>query len=137
MDRHTTLVIIPKNANWVKKFKFSRAFILFAACLTFLCVTAIPYIVYDYCRLKQVLSTAGVLERQVTDQRAQIQVFAKEIDTLKSDMVALQEFEEKIRVVANIGPPAGQDAVFGIGGSMPEDLNASLPLTEKHDSLIR
>ena len=137
MDRHTTLVIIPKDANWVKQFKFSRAFILFAACLTLLCVTATPYIVYDYCRLKQTLPSVGVLERQVTDQRAQIQAFSKEIDTLKSDMVALREFEEKIRVVANIGHSAGQDAVFGIGGSMPEDLNASLPLTEKHDSLIR
>jgi murein DD-endopeptidase MepM/ murein hydrolase activator NlpD len=135
--RHTTLVIIPKDATSVKQFKFSRAFILFAACFSVVCVTAIPYIVYDYCRLKQVLPSTHVLERQVTDQRAQIQVFAKEIDTLKSDMMALQEFEKKIRVVANIGHPAGQDAVFGIGGSMPDDLDASLPLTERHNSLLR
>jgi murein DD-endopeptidase MepM/ murein hydrolase activator NlpD len=102
-----------------------------------LSVTAIPYLVYDYFRIKQALPSARVLERQVTDQRAQIQVFAKEIDTLKSDMMSLQEFEKKIRVVANIGHPAGENAVFGIGGSMPEDLDASLPLSEKHNSLVR
>ncbi len=136
-DRHTTLVIIPENAARVKQFEFSRAFIVLAGCVTVLCVTAISFIVYDYCKLKKALPFAHLLERQVTDQRAQIQVFAKEIDTLKSDMMALQEFEKKIRVVANIGHPAGQDAVFGIGGSMPEDLDASLPLTEKHNSLLR
>ncbi len=121
----------------MKQFKFSRSFILFAICLSVLSVTAIPYLVYDYCRIKHALPSARVLERQVTDQRAQIQVFAKEIDTLKSDMMSLQEFEKKIRVVANIGHPAGQDAVFGIGGSMPEDLDPSLPLSDKHNSLVR
>lgn len=108
-----------------------------AACVTVLSIAAISFIVYDYCRLKQALPSVRVLKRQVTDQRAQIQVFAKEIDTLKSDMIALQEFEKKMRIVANVGQPAGQDAVFGIGGSMPEDLDASLPLTEKHNSLLR
>ncbi len=77
------------------------------------------------------------LEREVAGQRAQIQAFAKKIGTLKSHITALQEFEKKIRVIANVERPADQDAVFGIGGSMPEDLDASLPLTEKHNSLVR
>jgi murein DD-endopeptidase MepM/ murein hydrolase activator NlpD len=108
-----------------------------AACISVLSVAAISFIVYDYFSLKQTLPSVRVLERQVTHQRAQIQTFAEKIDTLKADMNALQEFEKKMRVVANIGHSAGQDAVFGIGGSMPEDLDASLPLTEKHNSLLR
>lgn len=137
MDRYTTVVIIPKSAGWVKKFKLSRVFILVVACFVALCVTAFPYMVYDYFRLKQSLPSVAVLESQVTGQRAQIQAFATEIDTLKLELVALQEFEKKIRVVANIGQPASQDGVFGMGGSMPEDLDASLPLTEKHNGLLR
>ena len=77
------------------------------------------------------------LEREVTSQRAQIQAFAKKIGDLKSNIIALHEFEKKIRVIANIERSADQDGVFGIGGSMPEDLDASLPLTEKHNSLLR
>jgi len=77
------------------------------------------------------------LEREVADQRAQIQAFAKKIGTLKSDIIALHEFEKKIRVIANVERPANQDAVFGIGGSMPENLDTKLPLTEKHNSLLR
>lgn len=77
------------------------------------------------------------LEREVAAQRAQIQAFAKKIGTLKSDIIALHEFEKKIRLMANVERPADQDGVFGIGGSMPGDLDASLPLTEKHNSLLR
>jgi murein DD-endopeptidase MepM/ murein hydrolase activator NlpD len=77
------------------------------------------------------------LEREVALQRAQIETFAKKIGTLKSDIIALHEFEKKIRVIANVERPADQDAVFGIGGSMPGDLDTDLPLTEKHSSLLR
>jgi murein DD-endopeptidase MepM/ murein hydrolase activator NlpD len=136
-DRQTTLVIIPKNANWLKELSFSRNCLILAFSLGVLCFTAVPYVVYDYFRLKLATPSVNVLERQVANQRAQIQVFARKIDTLKTDMIALQDFEKKIRVVANIGHPAGQDAVFGIGGSMPEDMDPSLSLTERHNGLLR
>lgn len=77
------------------------------------------------------------LEREATGHRAQIQSFAEKINALRADIVSLQEFEKKIRVIANVERPADQDAVFGIGGSMPEDLDANLPLTEKHNRLLR
>ncbi|NVL89510.1 MAG: M23 family metallopeptidase [Desulfobacterales bacterium] len=136
-DRDVTFVIIPENTSHVKQFKFSRTFIIFAACFIALGITAVSVIVYDYCKLKRALPSMRTLEREATGQRTQIQAFAKKINTLRSDIVALQEFERKIRVIANVERPADQDAVFGIGGSMPEDLDASLPLTEKHNRLLR
>ena len=136
-NRQTTLVIIPENTSRVRQFKFSRAFIIFTTCFVALSLAAISIVVYDYCRLKKALPSIHALEREVADQRAHIQAFAKKIGTLKSDIVALHEFEKRIRVVANVERPADQDGVFGIGGSMPEDLDASLPLTEKHNALLR
>ncbi len=136
-SRQTTLVIIPENTSRVRQVKFSRAFIVFATCFAVLSVTAISVIVYDYCKLKKALPSMHALEHEVADQRAQIQAFAKKIDSLKSDIIALHEFEKKIRVIANVERPANQDAVFGIGGSMPENLDTKLPLTEKHNSLLR
>lgn len=136
-NRQTTLVIIPENTSRVRQFKFSRAFIIFTTCFVVLTFTAISIVVYDYCRLKKAVPSMHALEREVADQRAHIQAFAKKIGTLKSDIIALHEFEKKIRVVANLERPADQDAVFGIGGSMPEDLDASLPLTKKHNGLLR
>jgi murein DD-endopeptidase MepM/ murein hydrolase activator NlpD len=107
------------------------------ACVTAVSIAAISFIVYDYFRLKHALPSMRVLERQVTHQRAQIQTFAEKIDTLKSDMSELQELEKKIRVIANVEESADGDAIFGVGGPTPEDLDAAIPLTEKPNGLLR
>jgi len=135
--RQITFLIVPEDTSKVKQFKFSRAFVSFATCFIVLSLIAISLIVHEYCKLKKALPSVGALEREVTNQRAQIQAFAKKISTLRSDMIAMQEFEKKIRVIANIERPTDQDAVFGMGGSMPEDLDSSVSLTDNHDGLLR
>jgi len=136
-SRQITVVVIPENTSRIRQLKFSKAFLAFSICFIVVCLTAISVIVYDYCMLKKTLPSMHALEREVTAQRAQIQAFAKKIGALKSDMMTLQEFEKKIRVIANVERSAEQDAVFGIGGSMLEDLDTNLPLTDKHNSLLR
>jgi len=56
---------------------------------------------------------------------------------LKSSLVKLNTFEQKIRVIANIEKSSDEDSLFGVGGSIPEDLDSQLPLTDKHNSLLR
>ena len=136
-DRRTTISIIPEDKTRIKHFKFSRGFLVVMACLLALSVTAVSAILYDYSTLKKTLPSMHALEREVTHQRAQIQVFAKKIGTLKSEIAELQESEKRLRVLANIEPSTGDSPVFGIGGPMPEDLNPELPLNKKHDGLVR
>jgi len=136
-NRQITVVVIPENTSRISQLKFSKAFLAFSICFIVVCLTAISVIVHDYFRLRKTLPSLHALEREVTDQRSQIQAFAKKIGTLKSDMMTLQEFEKKIRVIANVERSPEQDAVFGIGGSMLEDLDTSLSLTNKHNSLLR
>ncbi len=102
------------------------------------------YGIYDYYHLK--LATAelqlreGTLSSQLNEilnQRKQIQEFANEISALKDKLVALNQFEKKIRIIANIEKADDSDNIFGVGGSIPEDLDAQIPLKEKHNSLMR
>ncbi|MGD8981795.1 MAG: M23 family metallopeptidase, partial [Desulfobacterales bacterium] len=74
---------------------------------------------------------------EILNQRKQIQKFADQINSLKSSLVKLNTFEQKIRVIANIEKSSEEDSLFGVGGSIPEDLDSQLPLTEKHNSLLR
>jgi murein DD-endopeptidase MepM/ murein hydrolase activator NlpD len=113
--------------------------VFFAACLIFL-----GYVIYDYFQLKQTtvnLKTRAVYLtnelNEIQSQRKQIQEFATEINTLKSHLVTLNNFEKKIRIIANIEKTDDSNNIFGVGGSMPEDLDARLPLMEKHNSLMR
>ena len=80
------------------------------------------------------------LERQKTEiegQRSQIQSFAHQIDQLKASLLTLNQFEHKIRIIANLEHKTDQASLFGIGGSMPDDLDPSLPLDQDHDRLMR
>jgi murein DD-endopeptidase MepM/ murein hydrolase activator NlpD len=105
---------------------------------------AVGYIVYDYYNLKgaasqhqnRELHISSQLE-EIRHQRKQIQEFASEINSLKAKLLALNSFEKKIRIIANIEKPNESEGIFGVGGSIPEDLNAQIPLKEKHFSLMR
>jgi murein DD-endopeptidase MepM/ murein hydrolase activator NlpD len=101
-------------------------------------------VVYDYYNLKY--TTERLHQRETTlmtqlsevqSQRKQIQEFSNEINSLKDKLVALNQFEKKVRIIANIEKTAETDNIFGVGGSIPEDLNAQIPLKEKHNSLMR
>jgi murein DD-endopeptidase MepM/ murein hydrolase activator NlpD len=74
---------------------------------------------------------------EIKNQRQQIQIFAKKIDALKARLVELNEFEKKIRIIANMENPDDEVGLFGIGGSKPEDLDTGIELSEKHNSLLR
>jgi murein DD-endopeptidase MepM/ murein hydrolase activator NlpD len=136
-SRRTTIFIVPEEASSVKHFKFSRGFLLSAASIFALGIVVGSYILYDYCTLKTGRTSTVALEREVMQQRAQIQAFANKIGILKSDIKELREVEKKIRVLANAKRNGDVDGMLGIGGSMPEDLASNLPLTDKHDSLVR
>ena len=99
---------------------------------------------YDYQRVKSAYSNSELLEQRVAAQQdliagqhAQIQNFASEINELKAQLVTLNNFEEKIRIIANLDHVAEQDNLFGVGGSIPEDLMTNTDLSNRHDGLIR
>ena len=134
-------MVLSNSGSSVRQLTISTTFIrIFAiACLVALGITA-----YDYYHLKVNSVRAvnnearlSVQSDEIMRQRRQIQEFATEISDLKTKLVELNNFEKKIRIIANIEKPNEQDGLFGVGGSIPEDLDAEIPLTQKHNSLLR
>lgn len=87
--------------------------------------------------MKIFIPGSDLLQGEIETQRSQIQAFSDEINTLKQDMLKLKRLDEKIRIIANIDKPSDKQAIFGVGGSLPDDLDADLPLTKKHNALVR
>ena len=107
-------------------------------------LVALGYILFDYGILKEGVRDTHEIERrmalqkeEITTQRRQLQQFAEEINGLKSKLVDLNGFEKKIRIIANIESSDETESLFGVGGSIPDDLDAGLPLAERHNSLVR
>jgi hypothetical protein len=141
MRKKISFVVLSNSGSSIKQFTISATFLRL---FVFAFLISLGIFTYDYYSLK----TAGIdtLERdirianqsdEIIHQRKQIQEFAEEISALKTMLVDLNNFEKKIRIIANIEKPDEQDSLFGVGGSIPEDLEAQMPLTQKHNSLLR
>ena len=132
------------NTGSTRQTTFSLRLLRFLGVLFAACLVLLTYIIYDYSSLKKTFPGHRELQIKISrqsdeigGQRTQIQKFADEITALKSKLIALNDFEKKIRIIANIEKTADQDSLFGVGGSIPDDLDTKVPLTEKHNSLMR
>jgi murein DD-endopeptidase MepM/ murein hydrolase activator NlpD len=144
MRKKVSFVILSNTGGPAKQVCTSKTSIgLFGVFLLAL-LMGVGYIVYDYYNLRQMTSHLQSQELffssqldEIHNQRRQIQEFATEINSLKAKLIALNSFEKKIRIIANIEKSDESETIFGVGGSTPEDLDAEIPLKEKHNSLMR
>lgn len=144
MRKKISFVVISNSGKPAKQISASKASIRLVSVFIVACLISFGYVVYDYFQLKQTMmdmqTRAVHLSNELSEiqsQRKQIQEFAVEINSLKNHLVSLNNFEKKIRIIANIEKTDDSDNIFGVGGSIPEDLDARLPLMEKHNSLMR
>jgi murein DD-endopeptidase MepM/ murein hydrolase activator NlpD len=144
MRKKISFVILSNSGAPSKQICASKASIRFFGVFLIACFFLLGYVVYDYYQLKHTTSRLQLREVTISNQlnviqsqRKQIQDFANEITALKEKLIALNQFEKKIRIIANIEKSDDSENIFGVGGSIPEDINAHIPLKEKHNSLIR
>ncbi len=139
-----TFLILSSSSSPIKRATFSKSFLRFMGLFFVGVLIFLSTIIYDYLSLKKVHRNTNELKSTIANQRdeivnhrQQIQNFANEINGLKTKLVSLNDFESKIRIIANIEKNIDQEGLFGVGGSIPVDLDASVPLKKKHNSLVR
>ncbi len=144
MRKKISFVILGSSGAPAKQVCTSKTAIHLFGALLIGFFAVVGYIVYDYYNLRETTSQLQDREvylssqmKEIQLQRKQIQEFAAEINALKGQLLALNDFEKKIRIIANIEKNNESDNIFGVGGSIPEDLDAQIPLKEKHNSLMR
>ena len=144
MRRHYTLLIIDDKGSPVRETRFSKRLVWMLTVILVICLSALGVGAYEYTRLYQSVADKANLQADlkqyqagIEEQRKQIQAFAQSINELKSNLLALNGFESKIRIMANLEHKDDQAALFSIGGSMPEDLDIDIALNENHDRLVR
>jgi murein DD-endopeptidase MepM/ murein hydrolase activator NlpD len=144
MAQHYTVLFIDDKGNPVRETLVSRRLIRVVSVVILLLVSVIGVGGYHYMQLHHAVADRHLLvskldeqASQVQSQRRQIQSFAQDINILKSSLMSLNDFEQKIRIMANLEYKPEQSSLFAIGGTLPEDLEANLPLKQDHDRLMR
>jgi murein DD-endopeptidase MepM/ murein hydrolase activator NlpD len=127
-----------KTANISKGFIFLGLFIMIGI------FSCLGWLLADYCKLRQIRPEKTQMSELISDkthlitqQRKQIQALAGKLNDLKTNILVLNEFEKKIRVIVNLEIKEERDGLFGVGGPVLENINASLPLSESHTQLLR
>ncbi len=144
MKSRFTLFLLSTSGAPAWQFTFSKKLLTVISILCFLFLGLIGAGIYDYYNLKTAALYNQYLKNRLSDQgekmalqQDQIRVFAGEIDNLKNDLLALNDFEKKIRIVAGLDEDEDMPQLFGIGGAVPEDLAPGADLSKKHSTLIR
>jgi murein DD-endopeptidase MepM/ murein hydrolase activator NlpD len=137
-------IILTTAGERIKRINISVAFLPLLVTLAISSATLLGFLLYDYHGLRQSIASIGQMSQKVVEQRdeiaqqrLQIQAFAKEINTLKNKLVKLNEFERKLRAIANLEPADREGSLFGVGGATPEDLEPRLNLNQAHHDLMR
>lgn len=144
MSHKITFFVLSSSKRPVKQYSISKFFIFFIFLFFISTIALVGYGARDYYRIKmekieeEVLKTSLDQHQEIVSvQRRQIQTFAEEINNLKGKLIALNGFERQIRIIANLDHSETNEALFGVGGSIPEDLDPKVDLAEKHNTLIR
>lgn len=144
MSKSITFIIASNTGSTVRRITVSTLRLIICASLLTVGIGMACVLMVDYFQLKKTEIETNDFKHTITDQetviynqRRQIQLYANEINLLKSKLVDLNNFEQKIRVIANIENTIDQNSIFGVGGSAPEDLDINISLEQKHNSLLR
>lgn len=144
MTKNITLLCIDDYGRPIKQASFSKK-VLWTLSLFFMAgLIFFGYFVVDYFQKSRSSFKAEKLHTRlesqsalIADQRKQIQAFGDKINELKNNIKALNEFENKIRIIANLEKKKKGAGLFGMGGTLPEDINTAIPLKKDHKRLLK
>ncbi len=144
MKKKLTLLVFDATGTPVKQTSVPRLLLPMAA----LCVVTVAIGLYlgvsDYLRLRAEAGHVHVLRSQLQEQgervslqQNQIIAFSNKINGLRTQLTKLHDFEQKIRIIANLETSDDGGSMFGVGGSDPEDLNPAVTLEQDYQELVR
>jgi murein DD-endopeptidase MepM/ murein hydrolase activator NlpD len=144
MTKKLTLLVFDDVGTPVKQATIPRFLLPISALLVTCALIALYAGISDYLRLKsetrQIVSLRSTLKAQkelVAQQHHQLIAFNGKIDTLKTQLTGLHDFEKKIRVIANLDPDNDETSLFGVGGPEPDDANPATMMEQDYQEMVR
>jgi len=116
---HYTVLIVPQKKSTVKKISATTTHVLWVASSVAVVIMASCYFVYSYLSFKMDYSELIALKQLSESQKEQLNSLASKVGDFERKMESLREYENRIRVMAELVKPKGQ--YLGVGGPSRED----------------
>ncbi len=131
-----TLLIVPKEKSAVKKVGLSTTLINGVGVVVAVLVLSLMYVSYDYIHLKREKAELELLRKQTVEQKVEIENLVNRIDGFSARMEELQQFDRKIRIMANLEKQRDKQQLLGIGGPVDDDAELKSKLEAGDRDLI-
>jgi len=135
-DSYTIVIFSGSNASEPCRITVKKGLIRFFIGVSVVFSMVLAVFSFQYYLMRGQLQDVTALRKENKTQKVQIQGFSSTIEDLKNQVVRLVEFDRKLRVMTDIGPPKGSANAFGVGGSDEQQI-ASYAASGRGDGIHR
>ena len=144
MNKWITIFVASHTGAQVKKITVPRIALAGVAFLMITGMVLAGYVMFDYFSLQKKAASVRDLSDTIAsqqgtlgEQQEQIKNLAERINLMKTQLLALHEFEKKIRVIADLENDSESPGLFGIGGVPLDEIEARAGMENRQNALVR
>ena len=129
-QKRFTFLIIPEGTERTKRLTISFSVIKMVGMFLMVFVGIFGFLFYEFLHQQYQGHELFRTRKLLMEQNNQIMDFANKIHTLQTKLESLQQFDMKIRILANIENPASEkETTYSIGGPSVDTQGYPIPLT--------
>jgi len=137
VSKKSTILFLPRGLHKVRKITISRSAMFTILFFIVMILLSVSWFTTDYIKIKTKILELQYLKKENRFQKTHIIALTKKINHINQNMAKLQEFERKLRVMANLKPSKQQDQLLAVGGSNTSTFASGYQLEEAHKGLIQ
>jgi len=135
--KKVTIVILPDGVRTVRQLKIPKIFLRFFLLFCLMVTGVLAWTFTDYYQIKTKVPQRAQLLEENSKQRVQLASLANKIDKINSKMVELIEFDNKLKVMADLDPGEDNTQFLGVGGPDSTLADAEYSIEKAHKKLVR
>jgi murein DD-endopeptidase MepM/ murein hydrolase activator NlpD len=135
--KKVTIVILPDGINSVKQFKIPKILVKSLLLFIFAFTAFLVWASIDYYKVKSRVPEQARLIEENRQKEAQLVALTSKIDKINNKMVELIEFDNKLKVMADLEPGVDNTQFLGIGGPDSTFLDSDYSSENAHKTLVR
>ncbi|MCK9274178.1 MAG: M23 family metallopeptidase [Syntrophales bacterium] len=133
---HFTFIIIPQGEKAARKFILPAYAVKLLSLLVVIGLATFFFLSQDFIKHRKTRDKLSKLAFVNNLQKRHIDLLAGKVETVERKMIELNNFDRKIRIMANLENCEKNDNLVGIGGSIPDESKTKSRLSEMEQALI-
>ncbi len=121
MSKKYTFLLLTQDDHNVKRISISRLFFRSATLFLTLTILFIGWVLYDYIAVKSEVGQIYNLKSENQEQKNKLRSLVNNVNELELQMAKLNQFDWKLRNIANLNPSSETGQFLGQGGPSPEE----------------